>query len=130
MNIQLGRTIILVKDYDEALQFYQTNFGCKVLFDQDSSFGLRYLHIGFEGNTGIWLLKAESKKQEELVGKQTGGQPTLVFYTNDINALHNKLVQNGVTIKIPPATNPEYSFFHCADLYGNELAVVELKQLT
>jgi len=127
MNIQLGRAVLLVKDYDEALRFYQTNFDCKILFDQDSSFGLRYLHIGFEGGAGIWLLKAESKEQETLIGKQTGGQPTLVFYTSDINGLHDRLVANGVTIAMPPANNPEYSFFHCEDLYGNNLVVVQLK---
>ncbi len=128
MNVQLGRAVLLVKDYDEALRFYQTNFECKVLFDQDSSFGLRYLHIGFEGETGIWLLKAESQAQDALIGNQTGGQPTLVFYTSDLQELYNKLLVNGVTITHPPANNPEYSFFQCEDLYGNGLVVVQLKQ--
>lgn len=130
MNIHFGRMVLLVHDYDEALDFYTKNFGCRVLFDQDSSFGLRYLHVGFgnDDKAGIWLLKAEGKEQQAQVGRQTLEQPALVLYTDDLQALYQRLLQNKVVIKTPPASNPEYAFLHCRDLYGNELIIAELKQ--
>jgi len=33
MKNYLGRIVLLVKDYDEATNFYETNFGFKKMFD-------------------------------------------------------------------------------------------------
>jgi len=127
MNISLGRTVLLVKDYDEALRFYRDVFGARILFDQDSNFGLRFLHIALGNDThGIWLLKAENREERIRVGQQTADQPALVLYTDDLAACYRHMKLKNVTIKLEPATNPVYSFFHCLDLYGNELVIVQL----
>jgi predicted enzyme related to lactoylglutathione lyase len=129
MEIQnhIGRLIILVNDYEEALSFYQDNFNCKVLVDYITAEGQRFLHIGFdtENAIGIWFLKADGDTQQP--GHQTGGQPTFVMYTNKLDALYQKLVSNNVSIKVKPVYTDDYSFFHCYDLYGNEIIVTELK---
>jgi hypothetical protein len=75
---------------------------------------------------GIWFLKAEGKDQKDKIGKQTGGQPTLVIYTTSLQELYEQLVQNEVKIKVEPVITPGHSFLHCFDLYGNEIVVVEL----
>jgi len=127
MHISLGRTVLLVKDYDEALHFYRDVFNARILFDQDSSFGLRFLHIALGNDAhGIWLLKAETKQELIRVGQQTADQPALVLYTDNLDACYRHLKEKNVTIKLEPATNPAYSFFHCLDLYGNELVIVQL----
>lgn len=128
MSNYLGRVVLLVHDYDAALAFYQVNFGCRILFDQPTENGGRYLHIAFNNNenTGIWLLKADGA-EEPLVGKQTGGQPTLVIYTDDILTLYHHLQKNNVTIRISLINTSGYQFFHCLDLYGNEIVVVQLQ---
>ncbi len=128
MNTRLGRIIILVDDYDHAFDFYRKNFFCEKLFDATLPDGQRYLHIRFsaDDHTGIWFLKAESTGQKERIGKQTGGQPTLVIYTDDCRKLCAHVQTNGVTIAEPVTETPESIFFHCYDLYGNRLTVVEL----
>ena len=128
MKNYLGRMVLLVRDYDEALTFYQTNFGCKILFDKKTETGGRYLHIGFEAtdSIGIWFLKADAEEEQKLVGNQTGGQPTLIIYTDELHELHKHLVHNNVTIRIGPIDDADYSFFHCYDLYENEILVVQL----
>ncbi len=132
MKNYLGRMIILVRDYDEAFNFYKKNFNCKKIFELTTDVGQHFLHIGFDTDesVGIWFLKAQGKEQENRVGNQTGEQPAMVIYTDELNTLYNKLIDNGVKIKIELVNTPEYSFFHCYDLYGNEIVVTQLKNST
>ena len=127
METTLGRAVILVKDYDEAFEFYEKNFFCRKLFESTTPEGQRFLHIGFsdDDGVGLWFLKADDETQEEKVGKQTAGQPTLVVYTDDAAGLHQHVVANGVTI-IGGLVGKETPFFHCLDLYGNRLVIVQL----
>ena len=128
MRTRLGRTIILVDDYDKAFDFYERIFSCKKIFDQPGPNGRRYLHVSFsdDDDTGVWFLKAETPLQDKLKGNQTGGQPTLVIYTDDIVELFEHASSNGVIIEDPYDPGRESKFFHCLDLYGNRLTVVEL----
>jgi predicted enzyme related to lactoylglutathione lyase len=125
----IGRIIILVSNYEDALKFYQLNFDCKVLVDYTTAEGQRFLHVGFDGAsaTGIWFLKTDTTVPDNRVGNQTNGEPTFVMYTNALNTLYQKLVKNNVTIKQAPLFTGDYSFFHCNDLFGNGIIVVELK---
>ena len=130
MKNYLGRTILLVNDYEKAASFYQDNFGFIKIYDLTTDVGQRFLHMGtdpFEG-IGIWFVKADSKQQKDRVGNQTGGQPTMVIYTTSLEALFQKLKSNQVKIKVEPVLTPEYKFFHCFDLYGNEIVVAEINK--
>jgi predicted enzyme related to lactoylglutathione lyase len=130
MNVKtsLGRIVILVHDYDKAFAFYQQNFACTKIFDSMSPTGQRFLHISFsqDDDIGVWFLKAEGPEQEAAVGKQTAGQPTLVIYTQKIEVLFQHVQQNGVTLVGTLVSSETSKFFHCLDLYGNRLTVVEL----
>lgn len=128
METKLGRAIILVEDYDKAFDFYEQNFFCRKIFDTTTPQGQRYLHIGFShpDGVGIWFLKAENPVQQLLIGNQTGGQPTLVIYTDDIESLYERVQSNKVTITESLVSDTDSKFFHCLDLYGNRLTIVEL----
>lgn len=130
MKTSFGRAIILVEDYDDAFRFYEANFSCKKIFDATTPTGQRYLHVSFsdDDDTGIWFLKAESTGQKDIIGKQTGGQPTLVIYTDDIDELYKRVGSNGVRIIESLVSTAESKFFHCLDLYGNRLTIVELPE--
>ena len=130
MKNYLGRIILLVNDYEQAASFYDNNFGFTKIYDVTTDVGQRFLHMGTDpfDALGIWFLKADSKEQKERVGNQTSGQPTIVIYTTSLEALFQKLKSNHVKIKVEPVLTPEYKFFHCLDLYGNEIVVVEVKK--
>ena len=128
MNIKLGRVVILVDDYDKAFDFYSTNFFCKKIYDAVSEDGSRYLHIGFneDDTAGIWFLLADGTDQQNKLGNQTAGQPTIVLYTDQSEVLYEHLLSRGITIIEPLVSAQGSKFFHCLDLYGNRITVVEL----
>jgi predicted enzyme related to lactoylglutathione lyase len=107
---------------------HSKNFYCKKIFDETSENGQRLLHIAFshDDKVGVWFLKADGESQKKLVGRQTGGQPMLVIYTDDVEELYYHVQGNGVQIAQTLSIARESKFFHCLDLYGNRLTVVEL----
>lgn len=127
MKVDLGRSVILVKDYDEAYEFYKDNFGCKKFFDITEDDGKRYLHICFDSETraGVWFLLAETEEQKEMVGRQTGGLPVLVLYTDDFEELYENISNNDVKFKSEPDITKEYKSVSLYDLYGNEIVIVQ-----
>jgi predicted enzyme related to lactoylglutathione lyase len=129
MTLTLGRVVVLVRDYDAALDFYCTAFGAHVLFDAPSPLGGRYLHVGFAGESGagIWLLRAGGSEGER-VGRQTGGEPVAVFYTPDVATAVARVERAGGAIVRPVETSDGASFAHVADLYGNVFVLVELAE--
>jgi len=124
--LTLGRLVVLVEDYDEALAFYQAAFDARVLFDAPSPTD-RYLHVGFgaEGSAGVWFLRA-SGEAAVRVGRQTGGEPLAVFYTPDVHAAVARAAAGGAEIVRPIESAGGASFAHVADLYGNVLVLAEL----
>ncbi|MEQ9263466.1 MAG: VOC family protein [Owenweeksia sp.] len=128
MKNKLGRTVLLVKDYEASAAFYENIFEFDRIFDLTTDVGQRFLQLGDqETNVGIWLLKAEGQDQTARIGNQTAGQPTLVIYTNDLEILYSRLKKHKVQIKVEPVKGPEYDFLHCFDHDGNEIVVVEMK---
>ena len=129
MKNQIGRIILLVHDYDECAAFYEEALGFHKIFDKTSENGKRYLHLAPSKvkSTGIWFLKAETEEQKEAVGKQTQGAPTFVLYTDAFEEMHRKMEEQGVTINKGPEESKDSLFLHFADLYGNEIIMVQMK---
>ncbi len=127
MKTELGRVTILVKDCDEAFEFYEKNLGCKKFFDLVMENGKRYLHLGFEPDlsAGIWLSEAEDDDELRRVGNQTGKKPVLVVYTDSIAEFYDRLVANGTTITREPKSADEQQSVQFTDLYGNQIVAVE-----
>src|ERR1700733_2166532 len=130
----LGRTTLLVREDDEALAFYRDPPGFQVLFDEKRPDGLRLLHIALAAQqaaptVGLWLVKAEGTN-DALVGPQAGEHPFLVLYTDNCHATVREMEQANVEIRRQPETADGATFAHIADLYGNDVLIVELKRIT
>jgi len=125
---RVGRLVLLVRDYDEALEFY-TKVGFQVLFDQVADNGYRFVHIGLaeQNGVGLWLLQPGDDEQRSLVGRQAGGQPLLVLYTDDVHSDYLRLISQGVTFRDEPREEEDSFVAHFRDLYGNEHVLVQVK---
>ena len=75
MFTRIGRMILLVKDYEEALSFYVGKLGFEKMYDETVSDELRYVHVGVPGqeDVGLWMLKAGTG-EKSLVGRQAGDE--------------------------------------------------------
>lgn len=127
--VSIGRTTILVNDLDAAKGFYVDAFGFDTLFDGEVAPGLRTVHVGPDGprGAGLWLMKTASPEGTVRVGAQTAGEPTLVFYTDDLAAELARLSAFGVTPIQPPFTNDGgASYAHVRDNSGNEIILAQL----
>ncbi|MFH0243678.1 VOC family protein [Streptomyces sp. HK10] len=115
----LGRLTVLVEDPDDALSFYRDVLGLRVLYDRTVG-DYRYLHLGVPGReeSGLWLMPATGEEERRLVGRQTGGQPLLVLYTDDLDAVTARLRGHGVRMW-DLREDADGGSLHFADLYGN-----------
>jgi predicted enzyme related to lactoylglutathione lyase len=122
----IGRTTILVRDQDEALNFYTQVFGFDVIADMTLENGFRALHVGPRGSaTGFWLMPAHGEGTQ-LVGAQTAGEPLAVLYTGNCQVTAIELYARGAELRVPVTKTPTSVYAHVADLYGNEFVLVEL----
>jgi catechol 2,3-dioxygenase-like lactoylglutathione lyase family enzyme len=126
----IGRTVLLVRDYDEAIGFYREKLGFEVIFDQVLESGFRAVHVGPQGQSGVglWLMEAHGDEKLARLGNQTGGGPVMVMYTGDCRATTSELAARDVTVLKQPQEETDSVFSHVADLYGNEIVLVELRQ--
>lgn len=124
----IGRTVLLVSDYDEAVRFYREKLGFEMLFDQRLESGFRAVHIGLPGQPGVglWLNEARDDDSAALIGNQSSGGPFLVMYTADCRAACAQLESRGVPLLRQPQQEPGSIYAHFADLYANEIVLVEL----
>ncbi|BBM04248.1 VOC family protein [Microbulbifer sp. GL-2] len=124
----IGRLVILVRDYDEAIQFYRDKLGFEVFIDSEAP-PLRFVHVRLpkQKDMGIWLLQASSETQKQNIGRQTAGQPCAVIYTDNFEDEYQRLINNDVEFTKPHRSETNAEFAHFEDLYGNEFVLVELK---
>ena len=111
---------LVVKDYDEAIDFYTKKLGFQLLEDTVLSDVKRWVRVQPSGGGAeILLAKAANAHQESRVGDQTGGRVFLFMHTDDFDAYYAKLQANGVTIIRQPSMESFGKVCVFADLYGN-----------
>ena len=111
---------LVVKDYDEAIDFYTKKLGFQLLEDTVLSDVKRWVRVQPSGGGAeILLAKAANAHQESRVGDQTGGRVFLFMHTDDFDAYYAKLQANGVTIIRQPSVESFGKVCVFADLYGN-----------
>ncbi len=125
--IRFGRLVVLVREYEEALEFYVGKLGLRVATDIDAG-PRRYVHLALpdQDHVGLWLLKAETEADAASVGRQTGDQPCCVLYTDDFYPEFRRLEGAGVVFTEPPAERDGSVFAHFSDLYGNRFVLAQV----
>jgi catechol 2,3-dioxygenase-like lactoylglutathione lyase family enzyme len=121
MNQMLARIALVVKDYDEAIDFYVSKLGFTLVEDSKLSPVKRWVVVAPRNSAGCCLLLAKAASEEQLsrVGNQTGGRVFLFLYTDDFENDYQHLQERGITIVRQPAEEPYGKVAVFADLYGN-----------
>jgi catechol 2,3-dioxygenase-like lactoylglutathione lyase family enzyme len=119
----IGLTALVVRDYDEALEFFVGLLGFNLLEDayiaeQDK----RWVVIAPPGSreSALLLARADNPEQRTRVGNQTGGRVFLFLYTDDFWRDYNAYKANGVVFLRGPAEESYGTVAVFQDLYGNQ----------
>jgi catechol 2,3-dioxygenase-like lactoylglutathione lyase family enzyme len=122
MNRRLGAISLLVRDYDEAIAWYQRCLGFEVIDDTALGGGKRWVLIAPEraAATPLLLAQAATPEQAQRVGDQTGGRVFLFLHTDDFARDHARMTAEGVRFLEAPRHEAYGSVAVFADLYGNK----------
>lgn len=129
MKNYLGQIALLVRDYDEAIEYYTNVLKFKIVEDTSLSYTKRWVVIEprDSNNQGCKLLlaKASNENQLKYVGNQSGGRVFLFMYTSDIDQFYKNLIENSVEIVNGPKLENYGKILVFKDLYGNHWDVIQ-----
>jgi len=129
MNQSILHVALVVRDYDEAIDFYCQKLSFELLEDtyqpeQDK----RWVVVAPPGSNGTSLLlaRASSPEQEAFIGRQSGGRVFLFLQTDDFWRDYDKMLSLGIKFVREPrdATYGTVAVFE--DLYGNLWDLIQL----
>lgn len=120
---------LVVKDYDEAIDFYTKKLNFELIEDiyqpeQDK----RWVVIAPPNSDGTTILLARASKieQEAFVGNQTGGRVFLFLNSDDFWRDYNEMISKGIEFVREPKKAEYGTVAVFKDLYGNLWDLLEL----
>ena len=118
---------VLVRDYDEAIEWYCELLGFEVVEDRPLGEGKRWVMLAQPGSAGSQLLlaRAASPEQEAQVGNQSGGRVFLFLYTDDFARDRRAMRAGGVRFLEEPRHEDYGTVAVFLDLYGNKWDLIE-----
>ena len=126
MTVRLNLTSLLVRDYDEAIEFYTRRLGFELREDTDLGAGKRWVVVAPPGGgSGLLLARAVSERQLEAVGDQSGGRVFLFLETDDFQRDHAAYVEIGIHFVETPRREFYGKVAVFEDLYGNRWDLIE-----
>lgn len=126
MKNEIVQLTLVVRDYDEAIDFYTKKLGFQVLEDTQMNEHKRWVRIAPPGsNTSLLLGKATTDEQEQAIGNQTGGRVFLFMHTDDLDSYYEQLIAGGVKIVRAPSVESFGKVCVFEDLYGNLWDLIE-----
>lgn len=129
MKQSIVHMALIVRDYDEAIDFYTKTLHFTLIEDtyqpeQDK----RWVVVAPPGSKGATLLlaRASNSEQESHIGNQTGGRVFLFLNTDDFWRDYNEMIERGVNFIREPKTEPYGIVAVFEDLYGNLWDLLQL----
>ena len=117
---RLAATTFLVRDYDEAINWFTRCLGFLVVADTPLGDGKRWVLVEAEGGgSRLLLARADGAEQEAAIGKAAGGRVAFFLHTDDFYRDHTAMTAAGVTFREAPRHEPYGIVAVFEDLYGN-----------
>lgn len=122
MQQSIIHVALLVRDYDEAIDFFCGKVHFALIEDtyqpeQDK----RWVVVAPPGSKGTSLLlaRASTPEQEGFIGRQTGGRVFLFLGTDDFWRDYHEMLDAGIRFVRPPQEASYGTVAVFEDLYGN-----------
>ena len=126
MRLRIAHLALLVRDYDEAKDWFTRQLGFVVLEDTPLSAEKRWVRVApASGSTALLLARAKGEVQEAAVGVQGGGRVWLFLETDDFDRDYRTWKARGVQFLEEPRSEPYGKVVVFSDLYGNRWDLIE-----
>ena len=129
MKQSIAHITIVVREYDEAIDFYTNKLRFTLLEDsyqpeQDK----RWVVVTPPGSSGSTLLlaRASTPEQQAFIGNQTGGRVFLFLVTDDFERDYHDMVAQGIVFVRDSKVADYGTVAVFEDLYGNLWDLIEL----
>ena len=129
MKQSIVHIALVVRDYDEAIEFYTKKLHFTLVEDtyqpeQDK----RWVVVAPPNSSGTTILLARASKpeQEPFIGNQSGGRVFLFLKTDDFWRDYNDMVAKGIEFVRQPKVAEYGTVAVFTDLYGNLWDLLEL----
>ena len=123
---KLGAVTLVVRDYDEAVEWYTRCLGFELIEDRDEG-RKRWVVIApaHGAATPLLLARASTPEQATRIGDQTGGRVFLFLHTDDFERDYRHMQAQGVKFLEAPRYESYGSVAVFEDLYGNRWDLVQ-----
>ena len=129
MNQYIGHVALVVRDYDEAIDFYVDVLGFNLIEDTViEAQNKRWVLVAPPGSTETRLLLAQASgpDQSSRIGDQTGGRVAFFLHTDDFWRDFEAYRDKGVEFVREPKTEDYGTVAVFRDLYGNLWDLLQL----
>jgi catechol 2,3-dioxygenase-like lactoylglutathione lyase family enzyme len=130
MKQSIGYVALVVRDYDEAIDFYVGTLGFTLIEDTYiEAQNKRWVLVAPPGATESRLLlaRAVGEEQSARIGNQTGGRVFLFLHTDDFWRDYKTYKDKGVVFVRQPKEEGYGTVAVFEDLYGNRWDLLQLK---
>jgi catechol 2,3-dioxygenase-like lactoylglutathione lyase family enzyme len=130
MQQTIAAITLLVRDYDEAIEYFTQALGFELIEDTPLGDGKRWVLVGPPGSAGIRLLlaKAAPPEQTASIGTQAGGRVFLFLHTNDFWRDYHAMRSRGVAFAEGPREEEYGTVAVFTDLYGNRWDLLQPRE--
>lgn len=147
MGMSLTTLTLVVPDYDEAIEYFVSVLGFRLVEDTDLGDGKRWVVVtpaaspssesaessdsvdsiesAGRDNARLLLAKADSESQRAAIGNQTGGRVFLFLETTRFDEDYLRLVENGVNFIENPRDEPYGKVVVFVDRFGNQWDLIQ-----
>ena len=128
MRQSVAYVALVVRDYDEAIEFYTTKLKFTLVEDTyQPEQNKRWVVVAPPGSVGTMLLlaRAATPHQEAFVGNQTGGRVFLFLRTDNFRRDYEAMVAEGIRFVREPKYEGYGTVAVFEDLYGNLWDLIE-----
>lgn len=131
MKQSLLHVALVVRDYDEAIDFFTKKLNFKLVEDtyqpeQDK----RWVVVAPPGSneSTILLARPSNKEQKKYIGNQTGGRVTFFLQTDDFWRDYKQMIDRGIEFVREPKEASYGTVAVFKDLYGNLWDLLQMKK--
>ena len=135
MRQKIVHVAIVVRDYDEAIEFYTRTLSFRLVEDSyQAEQDKRWVVIsppGPEGEaagTTILLARASNQEQQQFIGNQSGGRVWLFLNTDNFWRDYETMKSKGVKFVRDPKEQDYGMVAVFEDLYGNRWDLLQLNE--